>query len=266
MIPFSFTQINNTNNILFGFIGATPWSVIVPEGNYNINELITTVKGLIQTVAGVTLTWTYDRATSKTTLVYTAGTGTLTLDYASSVVIMEMFGFTQNVVLTVGQTKVSDQGVNVNPVQNLYIRSSTLNQPDGKEFLLAQNETSDIIAKVPVNVTPYSFINYDNSSYIGVRLSNRTLDAIELYLSTNQNYVLSLNGQPWTCMLNFTEIVLPIQDDAPTVQNILREIEPLTRQQQEARLDELKQQREALVKELEDEKKKILASIKDNDN
>lgn len=262
IVPFSFTQIDSTDNKLYGFIDTTPWTITVPEGNYTITELINTVKPLIETAAGVTLTWFYTRATCKCTLKYTSGTGTLRLSYSSSKVIMEMFGFTADVVLTAGGVKESDRGVNVNPIQSIYIRSSTLTQAGSKEFLLSQNEVCDILCEIPVMTTPFSFIYYTNPANIGVRLMNRTIDAIELYLSTNVNYTLSLNQQPWSCMLNFSEVPLDIREETATVQSLLRSLPP-TKDEQEAKLEELQKQREEVLRLLEAEKEKILRSIKD---
>jgi hypothetical protein len=266
MIPFSFNQINPSNNTLFGFLNSVLWSVVIPPGNYNIIQLTTTLKDLIQTALGVSLTWTYSRATGKTNLSYTAGSGLLELSYASSRVIMEMLGYTADIALNPGQNKTSDQGVNVNPVQSLFIRSSTLNQPSGaKEYLLKPGENSDVLAKVPVLVAPGGFVNWDNASSYGVRLTNRTIDAIELYLSDNLNYTLQLNGQPWVCMLNFEEVQLPLDlEPIPTLQNVARASTNPEEQDKAQRLKELKDQRAQLLKDLETEKKQILDSIKDD--
>ena len=257
-IPYSLTQLDATNNQLFGFIGATPWSLTVPEGNYNILELIAKTKPLLEAAAGITTTWTYDRPTGKTTLTYVTGTGALVLDHPSSSVLMEMFGFDQTFTLNPGQQRISHRGVNVNPVQSLFIRSSTLTQAGGKEWLLSQNETTDILAEVQINVTPYSFINWVNPDQMGIRLTNTIIDRVELYLSTNLNFQVSLNGQPWSCQLVFNEVVLPVGDPLPLLENLARLQFPST----DTQVGALEAERNKVLAELEAERDKILRSIK----
>ena len=108
-------------------------------------------------------------------------------------------------------------------------------------------------------MTPYSFINWANPNPQGVRLTNTVIDAIELYLSTNLNFTLSLNGQPWNCMLTFTEVVLPIGEPLPMLERLatLQQAGPDT----EA-MTRLQLERERVLAELETERAKILASIK----
>lgn len=215
-IPFSFNQVNATNNVLFGSVNMVGFSVTIPEGNYNINDLLATLVAAINaaaTVAGggtTTLAMAYNRSTGRCTATLNAAPGNLRLIYSSNFQLMRMMGFQQDVYLLVGASQVSDIKVNVNPVSYIFIRSSSLNQTDlSREALLSKGETTDIILDVPVTVSPGAIIQYTNSEASGVRLVNREVTEVQLYLSSNLNFSLDLGGVPWVACLVVTEVQLP---------------------------------------------------------
>lgn len=212
-IPFSFNQLNSSNNVLFGLANMTSFSVTITEGNYNINELLAAMKAAVDAAASVAAggpvvtTWSYSRATGKATVTLNSSPSTLTLLYTSNTQLMRMMGFTSNIFLTVGLSQVSDIKVNVNPVSYIFIRSASLNQPEGsREALLSQGETTDILLDVPVTVGPGGIITYVNAEPGGVRLVNREVSEVQLYLSTNLNFFLDLGGVSWQIALTFTEV------------------------------------------------------------
>ena len=67
-VPFSFYGTNNNNNILqIRELGQPDVNLTIPQGNYNIDELIEQIETQMNagTAIGATYTWTYDIITNK---------------------------------------------------------------------------------------------------------------------------------------------------------------------------------------------------------
>ena len=60
-IPFSFTQINTTNNVLSYSFNATPFTLTIPVGSYNIIALLDYIKSQLQTIHTIELDFTFNR-------------------------------------------------------------------------------------------------------------------------------------------------------------------------------------------------------------
>lgn len=220
-VPFSFNQLNATNNVLYGSCNMVGFSITLDEGNYDIKTLCAAVVAAVNTKAAaaaggpVSLKLLYTKATGKVTASLLTSPGTLTLLFSSNVQLMRMMGFETNVYVTTtgggAVSQTSDIKVNVNPVSYLFLRSSSLNQPEGsREALLSKGETTDILLDVPVQVSPGAIISWVNPEVGAVRLVNRDVSEVALYLSTNLNFSVDLGGVSWVVSLLFTE-VQPVQ-------------------------------------------------------
>jgi hypothetical protein len=263
-IPYSFNTVNASNNKLFGFINNQLWSITVPAGNYNILNLISTIRPLIISACSalghaINLNWTYTKTIAKTTMVYT-GLVPFVIDYNSSSVLMTMLGFKSNISLTNGQSITSSQCVNVNPVQSLYVRSDTLNQSfENREALLTKGEVTDILAEIPVQTAPLTFINFANAQGQSARIKNQIIDRVQLYLSDTNNFELDLGGLDWTCSLVFDEVTVDFVNQS---QANLKQLSELSASDTaKAKLDDLEQQRQATIKDLETEREKMIKSL-----
>ena len=54
VIPYSFYNINSTNNYLIYLVNYIQYYIYIPQGNYNINQLITTLQSLMLTGFNIT--------------------------------------------------------------------------------------------------------------------------------------------------------------------------------------------------------------------
>lgn len=269
-IPYSFTALDTLNNQFSVFFNATLVTVTVPPGNYNILALTSVLKGLlaagILAAAGraVTWAWTYAKDTGRVTIAYEACDGpslpsnSIEFLYQSNAVIMQMLGFTAPVVLALGSSVTGTQNVNVNPVQAVYIRSDSLNQVSNKESLIEPDVKSDILAEVPVLTQPGSFISFSNSINQTVRLTNRLVDRVQLYLSSSINYALDLGGLDWTVSLEFTEYRPEFIPPDLTVTAITERQETATRRDTQ---DSLLREKQRLIEDLEKQKQKLISTL-----
>tara|TARA_R110002126_G_scaffold103952_1_gene237188 strand:+ start:7524 stop:7910 length:387 start_codon:yes stop_codon:yes gene_type:complete len=67
------------------------------------------------------------------------------------------------------------------------------------------NEVSNIIAKIQVNATPQSYILWTNPTDLEVKITNRVIDTVSLYLGTSTNYTTDLGNLDWSLRLTINE-------------------------------------------------------------
>lgn len=225
-IPHSFKTINSNNNTLAITITrgilTSNHSLIVPDGNYSISTLLTTIQGLIlaifQSVYAYTPTFsfTYNPNTQYVTLGITGDATTTTISFTFlNNFIGLMMGFTTNQTIGFSPTltATSTQSVLVNPISYICLRSDTLIQNQAFESIVEQDVQSDILAKIPIVDLPKSWIYYEPP--ISVVLTNKVIDNIQVYLTNNLDYnLLDLNGLEWAFTIVFTEMTnVEIQDE-----------------------------------------------------
>lgn len=215
-IPFSFKVVNSSNNTMSvsstGAI-ATTFIMTLPEGNYNINNLISTVKALLNANFSNTCNITYDSSTSKATF-STTSISTITLQKCF---ITRLFGCSDNIVFSNVTPHLSDYHVNVNPIKCLFLRSENLKQPLGSFEMIVDTSYSDILARIPVDKIN-TYINYDDSRIL-VRISDQIISSINIYLTTDQDYNdLNLYGCTWQCTIAIIEKASEIHDSINKVQ------------------------------------------------
>lgn len=195
-------------------------SISLDEGNYNITSLLsqlsTQIVSKIFQRTGITsnLNFTYSKTTGKCTLTLVGNDSTstsLTLKFGDNIPLGKFFGFVTNAVISYNNSNVStpavgSQNVNVNQINYLCIRSSTLIQRECYENVVEKDVYSDILAKVLVNVTPGSYILYEGNANLACDVANKVIDQINIYLSDNLSYDLSLYGLEWNLTLIIQEI------------------------------------------------------------
>jgi hypothetical protein len=268
-IPFSFKTVSAPYNRLKIRVQETAQhnidvsdNITLTEGNYSIISLLDELKQKItdylQTInVGnfqshlPTFDFLYSRETGKCTLNIIAGGGnhavTITILWSLNDILATFFGFTfqHNTVLSylsngtlTSQNYISPNHVNVSPITSLYIRSSTLNQQRfNQERLVEYDMTiSDILLKVPVNSYYNTWLIFENETF-EVRLNNKHIDDISLYLTALTYDPISLNGVSWRVLLQITEYESPI-----TVK---------IKQDKEEKMRALTQKRIELMKELQ---------------
>lgn len=200
VIPYSFYSINANDNVLYyGIVGGTTNYLVIPPGNYNINQLITSLK----TSMGGTYNVVYNSIINKITITNTSndfiiyGNGSLN----------RTIGFSINSnTYSSSRSLISTNCINMNQIRaiNVEVNLPTYN------INIAQKQNQNILATIPVTVAPYSLIDYTNTNNFRVNMFIGKLEQIQIRLFDNNNNLLDLNGLDYQLTLqldivNFTD-------------------------------------------------------------
>jgi hypothetical protein len=275
-IPFSFKNIQAPNNAIPYTLSApqdainSSASLTIPPGNYSIINLLAELKTQLNTITSTmlhppTFTFTYDRESGRATLGTAINNGNhsmaLTLRWSQADIIAEYFGFsyeadtilsytTAQVVTSTNYT--SPNHVNVSPITSLILRSDNLNQVSkNQEILVEQKFTlSNILAKIYVNSYYNSWILWENDIGFSVRLTNKSIDYIQLYLTSQTYDNVLFDGVSWKVTVRIREIETPIVTR-------MKEL----KLQRMAEVQQLQAEKDDLIKQLEEIKNDLSAQI-----
>lgn len=276
-IPFSFKTLSAPYNTLkigvqeAGHSIDVSSNITLTEGNYSIISLLEELKNKLTSYLSTisaghfsnhmpTFNFTYSKEAGKTTLNIAGGGGqavSITLYWSSNDILAPFFGFTfqNNTTLSysssgmvTSQNYISPNHVNVSPITSLFIRSSSLNQTRlNNERMVEYDMTiSDILLKVPVNSYYNTWLIYENGSF-EVRLNNKIIDDISLYLTALTYDTINLNGIGWRVVLQITEY------ESATTQKI--------KQDRDDKMRALTQKRIELMKELQQVRDELTSSV-----
>jgi hypothetical protein len=223
-IPYVFKLINESNNTINFTLfrdGITyNSSVSLTPGNYNILTLLTELKTrlatAITTLSGwnpiAVLSFTYDRSSGFATFaingidsvstILTIGDNQPVFLKCVGFTTLFSFGYTSPVARTIA---TSTQNVNVSQNTALYIRSDSFVQSSNIENVVIDNEPSNILAKIQVNAAPQSYILWTNPTDLEVKVNNRVIDIISLYVGTSTSYTANLGNLDWSLRLTVHE-------------------------------------------------------------
>ena len=204
VIPFSWYNVNETNNVLDITIdNIRPYTVVIPFGNYNINQLIAYLHSqfLLFVANDKDLIITYSTQTNK--LTFTHHHHNFLLESFSS--CFELLGFNEkeeynstNIAGTNTHILNSVNGVNLFVVRQVYIASDNfiLNNINASN----PNDTN-ILASVSVTGNPNSIIHYENTTtrHLIHHLNNVT--NLNIKLLDQDGDLLNLNGVNWSITL-----------------------------------------------------------------
>lgn len=192
-IPYAFSQVNETNNIIAVQSTSGNFNITIPQGNYNITDLATVVCNLIKSyillnfAVVITMNFGYNQSNSLLTFtlpVAPAGYN-ITIPYTTlSAQLMEMLGFTSQIVITPTTSAVGNQPVNVNPAMEIQVRSRTLNQASSMEAIYTASATSNILGNIPISGNQWSYIQFYQPLNYWSEIVNRVIDNINIYMTT----------------------------------------------------------------------------------
>tara|TARA_R110000772_G_scaffold120374_1_gene226603 strand:+ start:230 stop:1033 length:804 start_codon:yes stop_codon:yes gene_type:complete len=211
-IPFSWYNVNSTNNILNLTIDGSSYSITLIEGNYNVNTLAIEFKAQIDDIQfqhghDGNLTITYLVKTNKFYFFHSHHD----FSFLSTSTCFELLGFEDgktylSTLLPLQQQKeelTSTIGVNLFVVRQIYITSDNfiLNNINA-----ATPTNANIIASVPVLGNPNSVINYENTSAKHLIHHLNNINNLHIRLEDQKGQLLLLNGVNWSITLELTII------------------------------------------------------------
>lgn len=225
-IPYSWTQINSTNNTLQIVYQGVYYNLTLTPGNYTVLNLIVEYQTELYKAIG-TPAWkdstSYNQNTGIINFSITGlpalstSTYAIGINFPANPFLGRMFGClgAGNIVYGYGSISGTYQyincygstNVNVNPVSSIYIRSSNLKQIKNQENLVSgfPADPSDILCKLQVYTPPKTWVFYNGELGLSARVTNPIIDKLDIYLSDNSSFSLNLNNNDWTFRITFIE-------------------------------------------------------------
>lgn len=212
-IPFSFYNVNYSNKFLnvsesLGGPSST-FTIQLDEGNYNVLQFIAEVARLLNlhSALGFSYNVTYNKYRNKITIATTTLGATVSFlfhtgpDHIYDMQWLLGFYKPQDYTFTELVPLVSDSTANMSPLSTIFIHSN-LGVVDSYES--NQRNISTILAKVPINATPFNFIQYEPSRNIRSLSNLQTIQNVTLWLTDEAGFLLDLNQNEWYVSLEFT--------------------------------------------------------------
>lgn len=194
VIPYSFYNINTTNNIFrYNLISGTEVSVVVPVGNYNINQLCV----FLNLNMGNNMSISYNQITNKVTISNNATSFVIIYNDFS-----KLLGYsTSNYFVS---TTTAPYCVNLYTITNINVETNLTTY----NFSNVPKETycNTILANVPVATQPQGLIFYENRNDYRVNLYVGELSVLEIKLKDNRGNLIDMNGCDYTISLQIEAV------------------------------------------------------------
>jgi hypothetical protein len=192
--PASFYCVNEYNNtlILNRFFNP-PLSITIEKGNYNANTLITELKAKFLLGGVIISSIVINRATGK--LVFTMET---VIDYSFSGSFIDILG-TRTDVFSSGLVYSCIYPLNLLGIQKLSIQSEKLSIQSVSSYDFSLSNT---LLTIPVDVSPFSLLNYISQSDSNKNLLNvRSINEIDIQIYDENENLVNFNNLDWTITL-----------------------------------------------------------------
>lgn len=182
-IPYSFYNINQSNNILIYIVDGIPNTIHITPGNYNSIQLANYLTNNMDNI-----TCTYNIITNKFTF---TKSGEFSFNPTSTCLgfmgIAEYYSYNNAITSTFC--------VNMQSTQCIHIQSNFTTGNINSSSLYEQNT----LCTIPINSQPNSNIVYQNQgSVFSTDLYSNTLNNFFIKLVDQDNGILDLNGLHWT--------------------------------------------------------------------
>ena len=211
-IPNSFYNLsnNNKNNKLkFKETGDADYiTLTIPSGSYDILELSSVIKTLLESNSTNTLTYTftYDEITNELNIKNSNPTvKSTTFDFTIEDSIRRFLGFkSQEISITTTNGITSDRAVDITDTRNsIYIRLPNLS--NSKVMESSSGKFSNIIAQVPVALSRNSFFVFEPPTEFICELSQKQINSIDINITyQDETEAVKFEGCDWEINLKIT--------------------------------------------------------------
>jgi len=210
-------QTDNTTN---------SYSITIPDGNYNITELLVKIKNLLETASTFSFIYniTFDNATGKVSFLITSGTNALntTINFASgsntNKNIHNIIGFSNtDITFTTSTPSISDKVVDMaDSLDGLHIKSNLV----GTNVITtdAGDSGSGELLIVPITLEPYSILYYtEYSNPFKHKLAQSSIRQVQITITDSNDNIIDFNNIPYTFIIDVEFMFNP--NSTLTVQN-----------------------------------------------
>jgi len=186
-IPNSFYNLsnNNKNNVIkFKETGDTEFiTLTIPSGSYDILELSSKIKELLEANSTNNLTYTFTYDEINNTLNIKNSGGVSTFDFTIEDSCRRFLGFkSQEISITTTNGITSDRAVDITDTRNsIYIRLPNLS--NNKVMESSTGKFSNIIAQVPVALSRNTFFNFEPPIEFVCELTQKQINSIAINIT-----------------------------------------------------------------------------------
>jgi hypothetical protein len=234
-----------TKNNLFTFIeGGTTYNTLIPDGNYNILELMAKIKSIMETANGgaILYTFSYDEINNQVKIISNSSTIT-TLKFSIPNSPRRMLGFTEaDINLNSFTALYSNRCVDITDTQNsIYVRLPNLSNQ--KVIESSTGKYSNIIAHIPVLFSRNSFFTYEPANPFEMELSQRNLSSIDVNITyQNENIPVNFNRGDWeiNLIIDFLQKPKSIQREVNLHKNLINKYDIYKKKQLDSEMRETK--------------------------
>ena len=182
IIPYSFYNINSNNNVLNYKINSVNYSLTIPIGNYSIINLVAYLNSQL-----TNFTFAYNKIYNKITI-----TNSINDFILNSSNFLTLIGFNNSNYISTNKTLTSPNCININYIRCINLISNIITYNINTSKNLVNN--NNIICSIPVNTSPNTLIQYQNTNNFRTNLFVNTLNKIVIKLVDNNNNIIDLNG------------------------------------------------------------------------
>ena len=212
ILPNSFYNLsnNNKNNKLkFKETGDTEFiTLTIPSGSYDILELSSVIKTLLEANSTNTLTYTFTYDEINNTLNIKNSNPTVkntTFDFTIEDSCRRFLGFkSQEISITTTNGITSDRAVDITDTRNsIYIRLPNLS--NNKVMESSTGKFSNIIAQVPVALSRNTFFNFEPPIEFVCELTQKQINSIAINITyQEETEAVKFEGCDWEINLKIT--------------------------------------------------------------
>lgn len=197
IIPYSFYNINSSNNILkYNLIGTEQqFTVTVPQGNYNINQLL----AYLNANMGNDMSITYNSISNKVT--FSNNVNTFALIHTE---LLRNLGFPDGYSSFYVTSVTPDHCVNLYTVTNINLETNLMTY--NITNITNQRTNTAILANIPVVTNPNGLIFYENLSQYKTNLYVGEMNFLNIRLLDNKGKLIDMNGCDYTITLQIDSV------------------------------------------------------------
>ena len=188
-IPNSFYNLSNNNQnntISFKETNDPSYKILtIPSGSYDILELSTEIKTLLETNStnGITYTFTYNEITNQITITNSNINITTDFDFTTATTCRRFLGFTSSIKTINSLAGItSDRTVDITDTRNsIFIRLPNLS--NNKIIESSSGKYSNCIAQIPVELSRNTFFTYSPPRPFIMTLSQKQINSIDILIT-----------------------------------------------------------------------------------
>ena len=229
LIPRNFWAITSFNRNFSLNINGTLYTINLPLGFWNVNQLSTQLKVLLES-ANSAYVWTisYNQNTNYYTFSFITSGSTNVAFIFSSNDCADFLGFTNSTTNNfVANSLTSTKGINLQGENALYLRTNISNEIPNIEYSQAGNfQVSNILARIPISVAPFQNIIYqDYSNTYSVISEQNYIDSITINITDRFQTIIDLQTE-WSFSLKIeiieTDDIIRLNDNSQNMSDLLR--------------------------------------------